>query len=49
MYDFLYQKDIEYVMNPKLIIDKINSKLDERDYRFVNTFANNYLQFHEVL
>ena len=49
MYDFLYQKDIEYVMNPTLIIKRIDKKLDSNDFRFVNTFANNYLRFHECL
>ena len=49
MYDFLYQKDMEYVMDPRLIIDKINNKLENNDFRFVNAFANNYLNFHECL
>ena len=49
MYDFLYQKDIEYIASPSLIIDKINSKLESNDFRFVNAFANNYIKFHECL
>ena len=49
MYDFLYQKDIEYVMDPKLVINRVNNKLTEGDFRFVNAFANNYLQFHDCL
>ena len=49
MYDFLYQKDMEYVMNPTLVIDKINNKLLNYDFRFINTYANNYLKFHECM
>lgn len=49
MYDFLYQKDIEFVMDPKLIIERINNKLENNDFRFVNAFANNYIKFHECL
>lgn len=47
MYDFLYQKDMEYVADPQLIINKINDKLKNYDFRFVNAFANNYLKFRE--
>lgn len=49
MYDFLYQKDVEFVADPNMIINKINNKLQSGDFRFVNSFANNYLQFHECL
>ncbi len=49
MYDFLYQKDMEYIMDPQLIIRKINDKLTDNDFRFVNAFANNYIKFHECL
>ena len=49
MYDFLYQKDMEYVMDPRLIIDTINNKLENNDFRFVNAFANNYMNYHECL
>ena len=49
MYDFLYQKDLEYIADPQLILDKINDKLLNNDFRFVSAFANNYLNFHECL
>ena len=49
MYDFLYQKDMEYIGNPNLIIEKIDNKLRSGDFRFINAFANNYLEFHECL
>ena len=47
MYDFLYQKDIEYVMEPRKIIKRINDKLLNEDFRFVEKIANNYLKYHE--
>ena len=49
MYDFLYQKDMEYVLEPKFIIKRIDDKLTDNDFRFVNAFANNYMNFHECL
>ena len=47
MYDFLYQKDIDYVMDSNKLIRRINDKLDSGDYRFVLECANNYLKYHE--
>lgn len=49
MYDMMYQKDIEYIANPKLLIKRINDKLLAGDYRFVEKFANNFLNFHDCL
>ena len=49
MYDMFYQKDVEYIANPKLLIKRINNKLLEGDYRFVEKFANNFLNFHDCL
>lgn len=49
MYDMLYQKDIEYIMDPKLLIERINNKLLTGDYRFVEKYANAFLEFHDCL
>ena len=49
MYDMMYQKDMEYIANPKLLIKRINDKLLEGDYRFVEKFANTFLNFHDCL
>lgn len=47
-HDFLYQKDIEYIADVSRLIKKINDKLwVEKDLRFVESFANNYLTFRD--
>ena len=46
-YGFLYQSDIEYVMDPKRLIRRINDKLLNNDFRYIERFANNYLDYHE--
>lgn len=43
MYDFIYQKDIEYLINPKKILDKINNKLLKRDFLFVLKYAQFFM------
>lgn len=47
MYGFLFQKDMEYVMEPKLIIERINDKLYKGDYRFIESLANHYHEYYE--
>ena len=47
MYDFLYQKDIEYLMNPKKIINKINHKLYEDDFRFIQELTNHFYKYRD--
>lgn len=47
IYDFLYQKDIDYIADPNKLIDFILSKLYEGDFRFVQKFANHYIRHHE--
>ena len=47
MYDFLYQKDIEYIGDPRKIINKILNKFIDKDYRFMKQFAKNYVEFHD--
>lgn len=49
MYDMFYQKDIEYILDPKKLITRINDKLYSGDYRFVLNFANAFLNFHDCL
>ena len=45
---FLYQKDMEYILNPNKIIKRINDKLwVEKDFRFVDSLVNNYFNFRE--
>lgn len=45
-YDFLYQKDIEYLINPKLVIERVEEKLRQGDYRFIEKYANHFLKYH---
>ena len=47
MYDFLYQKDIEYVSDPRRVINRILNKFIDKDYRFIKQFAKNYIDFHD--
>ena len=46
-YDFLYQKDIEYVMDPSKIITRVKNKLLSKDFRFIEKLANHYLEYYE--
>ena len=47
MYDFLYQKDIEYIMDPNRLIERINEKLYFGDYRFIEKYANHFLEYYD--
>lgn len=47
MYDFLYQKDIECVVDPRKTINRILNKFIDKDYRFMKQFAKNYVEFHD--
>ena len=49
MYDFLYQDDIDYICDPEKLIARINDKLCAGDFRFVEKFANTFLEFHDCL
>ena len=42
MYDFLYQDAIQYLVDPRLLINRINNKLADQDYRFVYEFASHF-------
>jgi len=47
IYDFLYQADIEYILDPNRLITRINDKLYEGDFRFVESLASAYLKFYD--
>ena len=47
MYDFLFQKDMEYVMEPKLLITRINNKLRKNDLRFIESFVKTFMNFYD--
>lgn len=47
MYDFLYQKDIEYLMDPMRIIRKADAKLRNDDFRFVQELTNHFYKYHD--
>jgi len=42
-YDFLYQKDLEYIVDPNKLIKRIEDKLYEEDFTFLADLANNYV------
>lgn len=41
-YDFLYQDSLEYVMEPRLLINMIEDKLYQEDFNFLADLANHY-------
>lgn len=48
LYDFLYQKDLEYLLDIDKLIHKIKDKLwVEKDFRFIRQFANHYISYRE--
>ncbi len=47
MYDFLYQKDIEYVLDPKKVIRRVIDKYVNDDYRFMKQYAHNFVDFYD--
>ena len=49
MYDMFYQKDIDYIADPTKLIRRINNKLYEEDYRFIEKYANNFMNFYDCL
>lgn len=46
MYGFLYQKDIEYIMEPTRLIELIIKRYHQNDFAFIKSFANNFSNFH---
>ena len=46
-YDFLYQKDLEYLMNPNKIITEINQRNFANDFIFIRNLAEKFQSYHE--
>lgn len=46
-YDFLYQKDLEYLMNPNKIIIEINQRNLANDFLFIRNLAEKFQSYHE--
>lgn len=46
-YDFLYQKDIEYIANPLKTVEFIIQKYYENDFQFLQKFASNFSKYYE--
>lgn len=46
-YDFLYQKDIEYIANPLLVVEEIMTRYYQNDFVFLQKFASNFSGFYE--
>lgn len=46
-YDFLYQKDLEYVMEPERIIKLVMERYYQNDFLFLKRLASYFSQVHE--
>ena len=46
-YDFLYQKDIEYIIEPLKVVEFIMQKYYQNDFVFLQKFANNFSKYRE--
>lgn len=46
-YDFLYQKDIEYIMNPIKVIETIMKRYYQNDFVFIKKFADYFSNHYE--
>ena len=47
MYDIFYQKDIDYFMNPLELIKRIDNKLMNNDFNFVDEYTKHFRNFRE--
>ena len=47
MYDILYQKDLEYFMNPEKLIARINNKLLTYDFTFIDEYVKYFRNFRD--
>jgi len=45
-HDFLYQKDIEYILDPSKVVEFIMKKYYENDFIFLQKFANNFSKYY---
>ena len=46
-HDFLYQKDIEYIMEPTRLIELIMKRYYQNDFLFIKKLADNFASFYE--
>ena len=46
-YDFLYQKDLEYLINPNKLIDEINRRNLANDFHFIKNLADKFQNFYD--
>ncbi len=46
-YDFLYKKDLDFISEPERIIKRIENKLAIGDFRFIEKYANTFVNFHD--
>lgn len=46
MYDFLYQKDIEYLANSQKLINDIEERYYQNDFQFIKEFAAHFQDYH---
>lgn len=47
MYDFLYQKDIEYIAFPTKVVELIMKRHYQNDFLFIQKLANNFVKYYE--
>ncbi len=47
MYDFLYQKDLEFIIDPNRVVKLINERFRNQDYLFIQDFAKTFKNFHD--
>lgn len=46
-YDFLYQKDLEYIANPESVVEEIMKRYYQNDFVFLQKFAYTFSNYHE--
>lgn len=46
-YDFLYQKDLEYIADPTRVIKFIMQKYYQNDFTFIQKIASHFSKYHE--
>lgn len=49
MYDMLFQKDIEYIINPEKIIKYLEKELRNNNFDLIEKLANNFLNYHDCM
>lgn len=46
-HDLLYQKDLEYILNPDLVWKFVMDRYKQEDYQFIEKLATYFLHYHE--